>query len=72
MGRIEPGFRAEFILVADDPLLGLDTLRHPLWVMLDGQIVVPGPLKEQTPDVNDGSEKSSAVPRARHSLVWCV
>lgn len=43
LGRIEAGYRADLVLVADNPLKSLDTLRRPRWVMLDGQIVVRAP-----------------------------
>jgi imidazolonepropionase-like amidohydrolase len=46
VGGIEPGSHADLVLVADDPLRNLETLRRPLWVMLDGRIVVPGSLKK--------------------------
>jgi imidazolonepropionase-like amidohydrolase len=36
LGRVAPGFRADLILVERNPLEQLDTLRHPLWTMVDG------------------------------------
>jgi enamidase len=39
LGRIAAGYRADLILTVDNPLERLDTLRHPVWTMLDGQIV---------------------------------
>jgi imidazolonepropionase-like amidohydrolase len=40
LGRIAAGYRADLILTKDNPLENLDTLRHPVWTMLDGQIVI--------------------------------
>ncbi len=45
LGRIAPGFLADIILVRDNPLQNTTTLRTPIWVMLDGQIVVQKPQK---------------------------
>jgi enamidase len=39
LGRVAVGFRADLILTKDNPLAQLDTLRQPVWTMLDGQIV---------------------------------
>lgn len=39
LGRIAPGYRADLILTEANPLEKLDTLRQPVWTMLDGQIV---------------------------------
>jgi imidazolonepropionase-like amidohydrolase len=39
LGQIAPGFLADLVLVKENPLQNLATLRSPLWVMLDGQIV---------------------------------
>jgi enamidase len=39
LGRIAVGFRADLILTKDNPLEKLDTMRQPVWTMLDGQIV---------------------------------
>lgn len=43
LGQISPGFEADCILVADNPLRNIETLRQPTWVMLRGQIVVGRP-----------------------------
>jgi imidazolonepropionase-like amidohydrolase len=40
LGQIAAGFEADCILVPDDPLKNIETLRQPTWVMLRGQIVV--------------------------------
>jgi imidazolonepropionase-like amidohydrolase len=40
LGRIAAGFRADLILAADNPLVHPETLRRPLWTMLDGQVAV--------------------------------
>ncbi len=40
LGKIAPGFLADLILVRDNPLQNISALRTPIWVMLDGQIVV--------------------------------
>lgn len=39
LGRVAQGYRADLILTAANPLEHLDTLRRPVWTMLDGQIV---------------------------------
>jgi imidazolonepropionase-like amidohydrolase len=39
LGRVAVGYRADLILTKDNPLTKLDTLRQPVWTMLDGQIV---------------------------------
>jgi imidazolonepropionase-like amidohydrolase len=39
LGRIAVGYRADLILTRDNPLEKLDTLRRPVWTMLDGQVV---------------------------------
>ncbi len=39
LGQIAAGFRADLLLVGKNPLENLDTLRKPVWTMLDGQIV---------------------------------
>jgi imidazolonepropionase-like amidohydrolase len=39
LGRIATGYRADLILTEANPLEKLDTLRQPVWTMLDGQIV---------------------------------
>jgi imidazolonepropionase-like amidohydrolase len=39
LGRIATGYRADLILTEANPLEKLDTLRHPVWTMLDGQII---------------------------------
>ena len=39
LGRVMAGYRADLILTKENPLLKLDTLRQPVWTMLDGQIV---------------------------------
>lgn len=38
LGRIAPGYRADLVLLAANPLERLDTLRAPLWTMVDGMI----------------------------------
>ncbi len=43
LGRIAPGYRADLILTDANPLEHLATLRHPVWTMLDGQIVFRRP-----------------------------
>lgn len=45
LGQIAPGFLADLVLVRENPLRNLATLRSPVWVMLDGQIVVREPHK---------------------------
>lgn len=39
LGRIAIGYRADLILTEANPLERIDTLRRPVWTMLDGQIV---------------------------------
>jgi imidazolonepropionase-like amidohydrolase len=39
LGRVEPGFRADLILLRQNPLERLDALRHPLWTMVDGIVM---------------------------------
>lgn len=39
LGRIAAGYRADLILTRQNPLAQLDTLRTPLWTMIDGQIL---------------------------------
>lgn len=39
LGKIAQGYRADFVLARGNPLQNLDTLRKPVWVMLDGEIV---------------------------------
>jgi imidazolonepropionase-like amidohydrolase len=39
LGRVAPGFRADLILLAQNPLDQLDTLRRPLWTMVDGVVM---------------------------------
>lgn len=39
LGQIAAGFRADLLLVRNNPLVDLETLRKPVWTMLDGQIV---------------------------------
>jgi imidazolonepropionase-like amidohydrolase len=39
LGQIAPGFLADLVLVRENPLRNIATLRSPAWVMLDGQIV---------------------------------
>lgn len=39
LGKIAPGYRADLLLARDNPLENLETLRKPVWVMLDGQVV---------------------------------
>jgi len=46
LGQIAPGFDADLILVQGNPLQDIETLRNPVWVMLRGQIVVPGPTQK--------------------------
>ncbi len=41
LGKIAAGYRADLILAKDNPLQELGTLRHPVWTMLDGQIIWP-------------------------------
>lgn len=43
LGQIAPGFLADLVLVRDNPLQDIATLRKPVWVMLDGQIVAREP-----------------------------
>ena len=45
LGQIAPGFLADLVLVRNNPLQNITTLRTPVWVMLDGQIVVQKPQK---------------------------
>jgi imidazolonepropionase-like amidohydrolase len=40
LGRIAAGFRADLVLAKDNPLSNPETLRRPIWTMLDGQVVV--------------------------------
>ncbi|HEY2382794.1 MAG TPA: amidohydrolase family protein [Terriglobia bacterium] len=42
LGRVAAGYRADLILTKDNPFTKLDTLRHPVWTMLDGQVVSRG------------------------------
>lgn len=42
LGQVATGYRADLILVKDNPLSNLDTLRQPVWTMLDGQVVSHG------------------------------
>jgi imidazolonepropionase-like amidohydrolase len=46
LGQIAQGFRANLVLVPDNPLQNIETLRKPTWVMLGGQIVVPPPREQ--------------------------
>jgi imidazolonepropionase-like amidohydrolase len=39
LGRIAEGFKADVVLVRDNPLERLDTLRAPLWTMVDGFVM---------------------------------
>ena len=39
LGRVAPGFRADLILLTHSPLDRLDTLRRPLWTMVDGVVM---------------------------------
>ncbi len=39
LGQIAPGFLADLVLVRENPLQNIVTVRSPVWVMLDGQIV---------------------------------
>jgi imidazolonepropionase-like amidohydrolase len=39
LGRVAAGYRADLILTRENPLEQLNTLRQPVWTMLDGQIV---------------------------------
>jgi enamidase len=39
LGQVRTGYQADLILTKDNPLEKLDTLRHPVWTMLDGQVV---------------------------------
>ncbi|MDR1990459.1 MAG: amidohydrolase family protein [Acidobacteriaceae bacterium] len=39
LGRVAPGFQADVILLQQNPLEGLDTLRHPLWTMVNGVVM---------------------------------
>jgi len=39
IGRVAPGFRADLVLVPDNPLERLDALRHPRWTMV-GSVVM--------------------------------
>jgi imidazolonepropionase-like amidohydrolase len=39
LGRIAAGYRADLIMTKDNPFENLETLRKPIWTMLDGQIV---------------------------------
>jgi len=41
LGQIAKGFQADLLLVQENPLQNIDTLRNPTWVMLGGQIMVP-------------------------------
>jgi len=45
LGQAAPGFLADLILVQDNPLENINTLRSPPRVMLSGQIVLPRPPK---------------------------
>ncbi len=40
LGKIAPGYDANMFLVRANPLENIDAVRKPLWVMLDGQVVV--------------------------------
>ena len=43
LGRIAPGYDADLLLVKENPLQNIETLRKPTWVMLSGQLVAgPG------------------------------
>jgi len=46
LGQIAPRFDADLILVQDNPLQDIETLRNPVWVMLRGQILVPKPTQK--------------------------
>jgi enamidase len=39
LGKVAPGFRADLVLVRDNPLANIGNLRKPEWVIRDGQIV---------------------------------
>lgn len=39
LGQVAAGLRADLVLVEKNPLEDLETLRKPVWTMLDGQIV---------------------------------
>lgn len=39
VGEVKPGYRADLLLLAGDPLADIETLRHPLAVLLAGSVV---------------------------------
>ena len=41
LGRIAQGYDADLLLVKENPLQNIETLRKPTWVMLSGRIVAP-------------------------------
>jgi hypothetical protein len=58
-GQITPGFRADLILTADNPLSTLATLRTPLGVMANGQWRDATALKGLLDDVRDSYRRAS-------------
>jgi len=39
IGQLKPGFNADIIAVPGDPLADISVLKHPVFVMKDGDIV---------------------------------
>ena len=39
LGRVAPGFRADLVLVSENPVEQIETLRHPHWTMVGGVLM---------------------------------
>ncbi|WP_267226524.1 amidohydrolase family protein [Dyella silvae] len=61
-GIIAPGYRADLILSAANPLETLSTLRTPVGVMAHGQWWDTGALKDLTDSVRDSYQRASWIP----------
>ncbi|MDX5429052.1 MAG: amidohydrolase family protein, partial [Bacteroidota bacterium] len=55
LGSIEMGKQADLILVEQDPLKDLNNLKDPIWVMVNGQMILSEDLKRFESEAMDRS-----------------
>jgi len=66
-GQIAPGFRANMLLVANDPLTDISVVEHPTMVFLGGVL-----LDQETLATLDEAARQTSIPRSARRLIQAL